>query len=113
MKKSIVILEVLISLILFSIIAIVSSKMVFSLVEKNTNDTSIVENNLILETTRLFLNKQNDFSKIKKIDTNLYFESNLLLENISRYEVSSTSTIITIDICIYENSICQIWKIKK
>ena len=108
-----VLLEVLISLILFSIIAIVSSKMVLSLVSKNTNDTFILENNLVLETTRLFISKQNDLTKLEYKDTNLYFQSNLLLENISRYKISSTSTILTIDICIYDDAICQIWKIKK
>lgn len=112
MKRSIVLLEVIISLILFSIIAIVSSKMVFSLVHKNSTDTFIVENNLILETTRLFLSKNNEFVKLKKTDTNLYFDNNLLLENISKYEISKVGDISTINICIYDNSICQVWKIK-
>jgi len=113
LKKSIVLLEVLVSLILFSIIAIVSSQMVLTLGQKNTNDTFILENNLVLETTRLFLSKQNDFSKLRKIDTDLYFDGNLLLENISKFEVTNSSNIISVNICIYEESICQIWKIRK
>jgi len=112
LKKSIVLLEVIISLILFSIIAVVSSKMAYSLVQKNSTDTFIVENNLILETTRLFLNKKNDFSKLVKLETNLYYDSNLLLENISQYDVSKVNNITTINICIYDNKICQVWKIK-
>lgn len=112
MKKSIVLLEVIISLILFSVIAIVSSRMVFSLVQKNSTDTFIVQNNLILETTRLFLSKKRDFTKLVKLETNLFYDSNLLLENISAYEVSKVNDIITIDICIYDNTICQIWKIR-
>jgi type II secretory pathway component PulJ len=112
MKKSIVLLEVIISLILFSIIAMVSVKMVYSMVQKNTYDSFTVQNNLLLETTRLFLSKQNSLVELIKIDKSLYFENSLLLENISRYETSSLNKIITIDICIYDNKICQIWKIK-
>ena len=106
-------MEVLVSLILFSIIAIVSSKMLFSLVQKSTNDTHILENNLLLETTRLFLSKQDDLSRLKQIDTSLYFDGNLLLENISKYKKSPKEKINLINICIYEDSICQVWKIKK
>ena len=86
--------------------------MVYSLVQKNSTDTFIVQNNLILETTRLFLSKRNDFSKLTKSDANLYYESNLLLENISSYKISKSHDITTINICIYENEICQVWKIK-
>lgn len=86
--------------------------MVYSLVQKNTNDTFIVQNNLILETTRLFLSKQSDLSKLKKIDTKLYFDNNLLLENISTFDLSKVNDIVTINICIFENKICQNWKIK-
>lgn len=111
MKKSIVLLEVIISLILFSIIAIVSSKMVYSLIQRNHTDTFIVENNLILETTRLFVSK-NDFTKVQKRGENLYFDNNLLLENISKYESFKVSDIQTINICIYDNKICQVWKIR-
>lgn len=101
------------SLILFSIVTIVSSKMVFSLVQKSTNDAYLLENNLVLETTRLFLSKQNDLSKLKQIDTSLYFDDNLLLENISKYKKSTNDKIISIIICIHKDSICQAWKIKR
>ena len=113
MKRSIVLLEVIISLILFSIIAIVSSKMVFSLVQKNSSDTFIVQNNLMLETTRLFLTKNSNYLKVTQSDTSLYYENNLLLENISSYKLSKANDITTINICIYDNKICQVWKIKE
>jgi len=112
LKRSIVLLEVIISLLLFSIIAIVSSKMVYTLVQKNSTDTFIVQNNLILETTRLFLTKKSDFTKLVKSESNLYYESNLLLEYVSQYEVSKVNNITTINICIYDDKICQVWKIK-
>ncbi|PIF04258.1 MAG: hypothetical protein CSA86_02775 [Arcobacter sp.] len=112
MKRSIILLEVLISLLLFSIIAIVSSKMVYTLVLKNNTDSFIAEKNLVLETTRLFLSKNKDFTKLTKSGTDLYYGSNLLLENISKYELLTSNNITTIDICICKNSICQEWKIK-
>ena len=112
MKKSIVLLEVIISLLLFSIIAIVSSKMLFTLISKNNNDTFIVENNLILETTRLFLTKKNDLTQLALNDSKLYFNNSLLLENISKYNFSKKEDIVTIDICINKNMICQVWKLK-
>jgi type II secretory pathway component PulJ len=107
-----VLLELIVSLLLFSILAITSSKMVFSLVKENKNSTFIVQNNLVLETTRLFLTKHNDFTKYTLLDTNLYFEENLLLENISRFETEELNNIKTINICIYKDTLCQIWKIK-
>jgi len=87
--------------------------MVYSLVKRNSTDTFVVEKNLILETTRLFLSKNHHFSKISFINKRLYFENNLLLENVSKYEVSTIEKISTINICIYNNSICQVWKIKE
>jgi len=86
--------------------------MVYSLVHKNSTDTFTIQNNLILETTRLFLTKNKDLTKLIEIDTNLYYGSNLLLENISKYKISKVASITTINICIYNNTVCQIWKIK-
>jgi len=85
--------------------------MIYSLVEKNHTETFTTQNNLVLEVTRLFLSKNNDFTKLKLIDTKLYFDNNLLLENITKYEISKVNTIFTIDVCVY-NKICQIWKIE-
>jgi len=86
--------------------------MVFSLVKKNTRDTFVTENNLVLETTRLFLSKQNDFSKVTFRENALFFDGYLLLNNVSKYMVIQSETMRTIDICRYQDSICQIWKMK-
>jgi len=112
MKSSMVLLELIVSLLLFSIVAITSSKMIFSLIKENKNSTFAVQNNLVLETTRLFFTKHNDFTKYKIIDTKLYFEGTLLLENISKFETSELNSIKTINICLYEDTLCQIWKIR-
>ncbi|MGB5867832.1 MAG: hypothetical protein WBG69_08200 [Arcobacteraceae bacterium] len=112
MKRSIVLLELIVSLLLFSLIAIGSSKMIFTLVHKNKENTFIVENNLILETTRLFITKQKYFSNIVLRGTELYFQNNLLLENISKYEIIQNSNFYIIDICIHKDTICQTWKMR-
>ncbi|MGB3751347.1 MAG: hypothetical protein WA945_07235 [Arcobacteraceae bacterium] len=112
MRKSIVLLEVIFSLLLFSIIAIVSSKMIFSVVKKNTTDTFVTQNNLVLETTRLFLSKQDDLTKVTFNDNALFFDNHLLLNNVSKYNTTEGGDVRTIDICIYEDTICQIWKMK-
>jgi len=112
MKKSIVLLELIISLLLFSIIAVVSSKMMYTLVKTNTSDLFITENNLILETTRLFLIKQNTLSDVEFRDAKLYFQNYLLLKNVSHYSSRPYDGIVTINICVHDNKICQTWKIK-
>ena len=106
MKRAVVILEVIVSIVLFSVIAIISSKMIFVLVQKNYTENSHLEKNIILETTRLFLIKNNNFAKIRFNETELFYDNNLLLSDISKYEKSSLNDIVTIDICI-DNNICQ------
>jgi len=112
MKKSVVLIEVIFSIVLFSIISIGTMKMIFSLYEKNNTKTFQTYNNIKLEATRLFLVKNNDFSKIKFEKKNLFFEDNLLLNSISMFNLTTSGTITNINICIYDNKICQQWKIE-
>jgi len=112
MKKSMVLLELIVSLLLFSILAISSSKMAFLLIKQNKESTFIVQNNLILETTRLFFIKHIDYAQYSRVGSKLYFNNNLLLEHISKFELNDLGTTRTVNICIYKNSICQVWKIK-
>ena len=111
-KRSIVLVEVIFSIALFSIIAIYSMNILVS-ITKNSKITLLQTNgNIVLETTRLFLMKNNDFTQIKYQDNILYFKSNILLDNISKYDINIVDKIATIDICIDQNNICQNWKIK-
>jgi len=115
LKKSVVLFEVIVSLVLFSIIALVGSKMISTLAYKNHINTFHVEKNIILETTQLFLRKNNDFTQIEYRDEKLFFGTNLLLENVSKFErtpFSNSVEIVTIDICIEKNTFCQTWKIR-
>ena len=112
MKRSIVLVEVIFSIALFSIIAIYSMNILVSLYEKNKVATSNTQNNIKLETTRLFLIKNNNFTDIKYLDSILYFQNSILLDNISKYNLTILNKLATIDICIENNKICQQWKIK-
>ncbi|MEA2019595.1 MAG: hypothetical protein U9N59_14235 [Campylobacterota bacterium] len=85
--------------------------MIFSLYEKNNTKTFQTHNNIKLESTRLFLIKNNEFSKLKIEDESLYYDENLLLDNISTFKIETEDSLNTIDICIYEDKICQVWKI--
>jgi len=89
--------------------------MTSTLAHKNHINNIRLEKNIILETTRLFLIKNNDFTKIDYKDKKLFFETNLLLENVSKFETTPLGNaieIVTIDICIDKNTFCQTWKIR-
>ncbi|MEA3554713.1 MAG: hypothetical protein U9R39_10005 [Campylobacterota bacterium] len=112
MKRAVVLLEVIFSIVLFSIIASYSVNILLSLNKKKNLTTFQTHNNIKLETTRLFLIKNNNFADIKYENSVLYFKNNILLDNISSYNLNILNKIATIDICIYDNTICQKWKIK-
>jgi len=111
MRKSVVLVEVIFSIVLFSIIIIGSMKMIFSLYEKNNIKTFQTHNNIKLEATRLFLIINNNLSLLKLEDENLFYDESLLLNNISTFKISTSGSLSVIDICIYEDKICQVWKI--
>lgn len=107
-----VLLEVIVSLVLFSIIAIISSKMIFTLAEKTTTQGFSLEQNLLLETTRLFLLKKKSLDRVTYSDDTLYFDGNIILKNVSTYQKTLAGAIAQIRICVHNESICQVWKIK-
>jgi hypothetical protein len=107
-----VLLELIFSIVLFSILGLITTNISFNLYKKNSTKTYQTFTNLKLETTRLFLIK-NGVQNISYSSGSLYFGTNLLLSNISSYSMVSNGTVVnTIDICIDENSVCQQWKIK-
>ena len=111
MTKSIVLLEIIFSIALFSIIALVSSQTILKLTTKDYNSRLVLNTNLRLETTRLFLSK-NDMNNLRYIDNKLYFKEALLLDNIQTFSIKTNNNITTISICTKEN-ICQTWKLRK
>jgi type II secretory pathway component PulJ len=112
MRKSIVLVEILFSIVLFSILLIGSMKMIYALYQKNNTQTSQTHNNIKLESTRLFLIKQNNLSSLTYTNNKLYFDTNLLLDNISTFDIATNNNYNTINICISKNTICQKWTIK-
>lgn len=107
-----VLLEVIFSIVLFSLIALGTIEFLFSLRESNTQATKIVTNSIKLEATRLFLSHNNELSQLVFSNNALYFSGDLLLDKVSSYELQIVDKIAIIDICIDKNSICQLWKIK-
>jgi len=106
-----ILLEVILSIALFSIVALVSSKTLLGLSKKDHFTREILNTNLKLESTRFYL-VSNGLDKLKFINHNLYFNDNLLLENISKFNITSAEHLSTINICLFED-ICQKWKISK
>lgn len=107
-----VLFELLISILLFSIVSIFSLKIILELYKKNETSYFQTVNILKLESTRLFLTKNNDFSKLTFSNDKLNYNGDLLLSDVSKYNLKVANDIASIDICIYDNKICQIWKIK-
>ena len=112
MKRSMVLIELIFSIALFSIITIYSMNILLELQRKTQIKSSQTFRNLLLETTRLFLIKNYTKDNIKYAHGVLYFQNNILLDDISSYNLKVLNDIITIDICINHNKICQKWKIK-
>ena len=117
MKKSIILFELIISIVLLSIIFTVTSKFIFEVYTKNKQ----LQNNTILqlefETTKLFfihlLENNSTLNDIQYQDNALYFKNNLLLENVDSFKIQKNNLIYNINICIKkDDSICQNWIIK-
>jgi type II secretory pathway pseudopilin PulG len=106
-RRSAILLELILSIALFGVIAIITSNTLLLLSKKDHNSRIILNNSLILETTRLYL-KANGLYGLKNVDNKLYFNNNLLLDNVTKFVQNTNNTIVTIDICI-KNSICQKW----
>ncbi|MEA2049475.1 MAG: hypothetical protein U9O56_01890 [Campylobacterota bacterium] len=111
-SKSIVLIELIFGIVLFSIILIYSLNILVSLESKSKASLSYTYKNILLETSRLFLLKNNIKNKIKFENGTLYYDNNILLDNISKFNFSSSGDISTIEICLdTKDTTCQVWKI--
>jgi len=109
-KNSIVLIELLFSIVLFSIIGFMVVDITYNIYLKNKTETNTIYSNMLLETTRLFLLKNNHLNLLNLVDDKLYYDNNLLLDKVSSYTIS-LDDISTINICIEDNTYCQQWKI--
>lgn len=112
MKKSMVLIELVFTIAIFSIIALYSMNIILNISAKNHTLVDDLENILKLETTKLFLQKH-PLSSVKLENEKLIFrDKDLLLDNVSKYKVSNYNSLYKIDICLNKDSICQNWIIK-
>ncbi len=111
-SKAFVLLEVIASIVLFSILALGTVEFIFSMRQKNIQTTDMIVQTLKLESTRLFLIHQKQLSLLSFSDNSLYFNGDLLLSDVSNYDIQIAGNIATIEICIEGDTICQTWKIR-
>ncbi len=117
MKKSFILLELIISIVLLSVIFLTTTTILLKVNKVNKSNLTTNLTKLEFETTKLFLinilKKEKNLNKIKYINNNLYYNNNLLQENISTFKTNKQNHLYQIDICInlYQN-ICQKWIIK-
>lgn len=111
-KQSFILFETILSMALFFIIFASASSLIFKLQEKSklTNYQSIAL--LKLESTKQFLTNNKNLNTLLYSDSSLYYNGNLLLDNVSKYTFDITNKIATINICIDKNKVCTKWKIK-
>ncbi|MEA3290495.1 MAG: hypothetical protein U9Q04_09990 [Campylobacterota bacterium] len=110
-KTSMVLTEVILSIALFSIVLVYSLNSLVSIYEKNDQELLYTTAKLKLETTRLFILKNNNFSKIIFDDETLYYDNKVLLDNVQSFNIEKdTHNIYTINITL--DNITQNWKLK-
>ncbi len=111
-RDSMVLVEVVFSVVLFSIVLIYSMNILLSLQSKSKTSLSYTYNNINLESTRLYLQKNNEKDKIRYQDDILFYDNNILLDKVTVFEISLNGAIGDINICIDTiNTTCQRWKI--
>lgn len=115
-KQAFVLIEIIFAIALFSIIAFGSMKLILSLHKKNHLKSFNTQNLIKLETTRMFLEKNKQLENLKYQDESLYYNDYLLLNEVSKYEKTISGLNIDVEminICIYDDKICQEWAIRK
>jgi type II secretory pathway component PulJ len=112
MKKSILLLELIISIILISIISLISLNFTFYLYKQNNRNLNLNMAKIDLESTKLFLQK-NNLAMISFNQNKLLYNNHLLLDNITKYKLSNENNLTFIDICIKKKyEICTNWILK-
>ncbi len=117
MKKSLILFELLVSVVLFSIIFLTTTTILFEVNKKNKTDFTTNLTKIELESTKLFLTKtlqsDADLNQINYKQNQLFFDKYLLQDKVTAFTIKQNNNIYTIDICInLYNNICQTWIIK-
>ncbi|MEA3354410.1 MAG: hypothetical protein U9Q33_11395 [Campylobacterota bacterium] len=110
-RTSMVLVEVILSVVLFSIVLLYSLNVTLTVYEKNNKELNYATTKLKLETARLFLLKHKDLSKLLFVDNILFYDNNILIDNVISFNIQEESNNIkSIDITV--DDLTQNWKIK-
>ncbi|GGD33077.1 hypothetical protein GCM10012288_03800 [Malaciobacter pacificus] len=109
MKNSFTLFEIILSIIISSLVIIYSLAYSKELLETNKKAYELEVKKTNLLSTKVFLQKhKKDISKLSYKNSNLYFDNNLLLENIKNFNLNIVDNIIFIEINL-DNTIKQKW----
>jgi type II secretory pathway pseudopilin PulG len=104
MIKSITLIEVIFSIVLLGIIFLFTSNLLLTLNQKNTEEQLLLTQKIDFESTRLFLNHKiktdTTLEQLKFKENSLYYDNNLLLQNVDSYTKNSDLNIIYLNLCI-------------
>ncbi len=110
-QNSFVLIEVIFSVVLFSIIFIYTLNNTISILKQNQQSYKTNISILKLESTKLFLEKNQNFNKLLYSSNKLFYDHNLLLNKIQSFSLSKQNDFTIIDICIAD--ISQKWYFKE
>ena len=110
-KTSFVLIEVIFSVVLFSIIFTYTLNSTISIQKQNQQSYKTNISILKLEATKLFLEKNKNFTKLQFVANKLFYDTYLLLDHVKSYHLSKENSSIVIDICL--EKISQKWYFKE
>ena len=110
MKNSFSILEIILTLIISSIVIICSTLFAKNLFFENKINEQIEIQKIDLLSTKIFFEKHlNQIDEFNFSNENLYFQNNLLLENVKEFDLIKLANNTTIFINL-DNKIVQTWQ---
>jgi type II secretory pathway component PulJ len=110
MKNSFSLLEIILTLIISSIVIIYSTLFAKNLFFENKINEQIEIQKIDLLSTKIFFEKHlNQIDEFNFSNENLYFQNNLLLENVKEFDLIKLANNTTIFINL-DNKIVQTWQ---
>ena len=110
MKNSFSLLEIILTLIISSIVIIYSTLFAKNLFFENKINEQIEIQKIDLLSTKIFFEKHlNEIDEFSFSNENLYFQNNLLLENVKEFNLIKLANNTTIFINL-DNKIVQTWQ---
>lgn len=112
-KKAFSLFELIIVIFLSSIVLIYTFSFAKELFQAQNTNEKIASLKLDLNSAKIIIKKNlpNSKEELSFDGSTLFLDGNILLKNVTKYEKSSSSDILTIDITL-EDSISQTWKFK-